>query len=393
MAFLSLDFLGTFAVSLGGAPVTEFAYNKVRALLVYLALESDQPHARSHLAALLWPDVPERIARQNLSQALSMLRAQLGERAELGARPPFLLVSSESIAFNLAASHSSDVARFTALLSETNIHRHHAAHSCTACVGRLRDAAALYRGDLLPDLCLSDSELFEEWLQGWRDRLRTQALGALDRLTEAAEWRGALPEALGYARRLTALESQGAVGTRAQARLLALEAAVLRRVPHTPQQPQAWRCRSQELDDVCALLRSGARRIVTVTGPAGSGKTHLAQAAAQGLRFDYADGVCLVDLANVGPHTALRAVAEALGVESGAERTLLSDLTAYLRERHLLLVLESCERALETAPEIAALVAACPGLAVLATSRVPLRIRAEQQFPLVPHQAAPQRLR
>ena len=74
MTHLSLAFLGTFQVNLDGAPVTTFESDKVRALLVYLAVEAHQPQRRQKLIGLLWPDMPERSARHNLSQVLFNLR-------------------------------------------------------------------------------------------------------------------------------------------------------------------------------------------------------------------------------------------------------------------------------------------------------------------------------
>ena len=61
---LSIGLLGPFQATLDGAPVSGFAYTKVRALLAYLAIEAERPQTRAYLAALLWPDVAERLARR-----------------------------------------------------------------------------------------------------------------------------------------------------------------------------------------------------------------------------------------------------------------------------------------------------------------------------------------
>ncbi|MFL5802176.1 MAG: SARP family transcriptional regulator, partial [Roseiflexaceae bacterium] len=79
MARLTLALLGLPRIALDGQPLA-FAYQKVVALLIYLAVEARRPHRRSTLAALLWPEAPERVARQSLSQALTTLRAVLGQR-------------------------------------------------------------------------------------------------------------------------------------------------------------------------------------------------------------------------------------------------------------------------------------------------------------------------
>ena len=91
---LSLSLFGPLEVRLDGELVGGFEYNKVRALLAYLAVESAQSHTRAHLSELLWPEAAERAARQNLSQALSQLRRALPAPS---AAPPFLLVTPEAI--------------------------------------------------------------------------------------------------------------------------------------------------------------------------------------------------------------------------------------------------------------------------------------------------------
>src|SRR5215207_9553885 len=80
---LSLRLLGTFQVLREGTPVTRFRGEKVRALLAYLATETDRPHARAALAALLWPEQPDDLALRNLTQALIRLRAALGDEGTL----------------------------------------------------------------------------------------------------------------------------------------------------------------------------------------------------------------------------------------------------------------------------------------------------------------------
>ncbi len=69
MARLSVSFLGGFSVALDGRPITSFESNKVRALLAYLATETDLPHSRDQLAGLLWPELPDQAARNNLRYA------------------------------------------------------------------------------------------------------------------------------------------------------------------------------------------------------------------------------------------------------------------------------------------------------------------------------------
>ncbi|MGD2178194.1 MAG: transcriptional regulator, partial [Anaerolineae bacterium] len=112
MALLSLCMLGPLQATLDGAPVTDFKSDKVRALLVFLAVEADQPHRRETLAGLLWPEWPDRDARRNLRDALSNLRRAIGDH---DAVPPFLLINRDTLQFNRDSEYESDVAAFTEL--------------------------------------------------------------------------------------------------------------------------------------------------------------------------------------------------------------------------------------------------------------------------------------
>ncbi|MFL5882103.1 MAG: LuxR C-terminal-related transcriptional regulator, partial [Actinomycetota bacterium] len=147
--------------------------------------------------------------------------------------------------------------------------------------------------------------------------------------------------------------------------------------------------REREVAAVVELLREPAVRLVTLTGPAGVGKTRLAVRVAEELRPAFADGVAFVPLAPVrDPDQVLPAVAQALGVREGGARPLAERLTASLRARKLLLVLDNLEQVLDAAPRLAHLLAACPPLTVLTTSRAVLRVSGEHDVP-VPSLALP----
>ncbi|HEU0337418.1 MAG TPA: AAA family ATPase, partial [Gaiellaceae bacterium] len=124
---------------------------------------------------------------------------------------------------------------------------------------------------------------------------------------------------------------------------------------------------------------------VTLTGTGGSGKTRLALRAAEGLLEPFGDGVFLVDLASLGaPEHVVSAVATVLGVPATSGRSLVDSLVTHLAGKELLLVLDNFEHVVAAAPEIAAVVAAAPKVRMLATSRVPLRIRGEHELHVRP---------
>jgi len=143
--------------------------------------------------------------------------------------------------------------------------------------------------------------------------------------------------------------------------------------------------RERDAAEVDALLRRDDLRALTLVGPGGVGKTHLALHAAHAAQEHFADGAAFVDLTPLrDPALALPAIARTLGLTAQGSRPAADVLATHLRDRHLLLVLDNCEQVLAAAPEVAALRAACPGLRVLATSRMALRVRGEQVYPVPP---------
>jgi predicted ATPase/DNA-binding XRE family transcriptional regulator len=135
--------------------------------------------------------------------------------------------------------------------------------------------------------------------------------------------------------------------------------------------------RERELEEVTRLL--GATRLLTLTGPGGTGKTRLALEVAAGLLDQYQQGVWLVELAPLTDAMGVpAAVAAALGVREEAGQSLLATLAAALRARRLLLVLDNCEHLLDAgAALVAALLRGCPQVSILATSREVLGIAGE----------------
>jgi predicted ATPase len=143
--------------------------------------------------------------------------------------------------------------------------------------------------------------------------------------------------------------------------------------------------REHEVTTVARLLLREDVRLLTLTGPGGVGKTRLAVAMAECSRDAFADGMVFVPLAPLRDAALLPSVlAETLGIKEVAGQTLQETLTRHLQDRQMLLVLDNFEHLLEAVPMAAGLVEACPGLTVLVTSRAPLRLGGERQFPVPP---------
>lgn len=203
MAHLDIMLLGRFEARLNDERIDQFSYDKVRALLAYLAVESDRLHPRESIAGLLWADYPEQRARQNLSQALLTLRKAINDDA---ADPPFLHITRYALQLNGDCDHSVDVSSFLSLLRACDAHNHGELANCEACLDRLRRATELYRGDFLATFSLPDSPGFEEWALLERERLSRKAVVALDALATSYLARGEYANALEHARRHVLLD-------------------------------------------------------------------------------------------------------------------------------------------------------------------------------------------
>ena len=143
--------------------------------------------------------------------------------------------------------------------------------------------------------------------------------------------------------------------------------------------------REVELATLREMLVTPDARLITLTGPGGTGKTRLAlQAAAESLDA-FPDGVWFVPLASISdPVLVPEAIATELGIRQAPGEQVLSRLTEHLRSRQMVLVLDNLEQVLDAAPMIGRLINEAPRLVILATSREPLRLRAERELPIPP---------
>jgi DNA-binding SARP family transcriptional activator/predicted ATPase len=405
MPALTLTLLGQFGVSSDGAPITRFRGDKVRALLAYLAVESDRLHSRTALAAMFWPDQPDDQAHNNLSQALTRLRAALGDASAC--------IEANRHSVRWSAEAGVDAVAFARLAEQGT-------------PAALEQAVELYGGELLQGFALDDCPAFEEWLLLTRERLQQRALDTLARLADSYAAAGHHAPAANAARRQLALDPWHEPAYRQLIRALAAAGdragalAAYERCRHVletdlgvapdaetvdlvrqlrqdqPRRPAAalpaprtpLLGREEELAALDRLLRGGAR-LVSLLGPGGIGKTRLALAAAHMLREAFADGVCWVPLAGErgdgdenDQHERLAGtILAALGNTNG-RRAPTDELRETLRGRSLLLVLDNCEHVPAIQSLIDDLLAAAPGLHVLATSRVRLGVLDEELLQL-----------
>jgi predicted ATPase len=431
MARLSLSLLGPPQVTLGGSPVTGFAYDKVRALLAYLALEADRPHRRDALVGLLWPDLPEQAARNNLRQALANLRQAIGDHA---AQLPFLLLTRETIQFNPTSDHWLDVAVFTDLLAACDSHPHRHPETCKPCAQRLEQATTLYRGSFLEGFFLPDSVAFDEWAVLKREGLQHRAIEALTRLATYHEHRGAYELAYHAVARLLEIDPLREEAHRQLMRVLTLSGqrnaalAQYERCRHLLAEelgvePEAETTtlyqrirygaaeqggagagapgdssgrprlrspaplpvaltpfidREAELAMLMERLSNSACRLITVVGPGGIGKSRLVLQAAAEQAGTYVHGVAFVPLAPVSSADfMIPAIADALRYSFYGSVEPKVQLLNYLHEKEVLLVLDNVEHLLVGAELLADVLQHAPAVTILATSRERLNLQGE----------------
>ncbi|HEX5501652.1 MAG TPA: tetratricopeptide repeat protein [Thermomicrobiales bacterium] len=441
---LRIQLLGGFQVTLDGAGVpgpqagaSAWRQRKPAALVKLLALAPERALHREQALDLLWPRLAPAAAGNNFRKSLHVVRRAL--RALAPAAAEVVRLDGDRLTLCPAGGLDLwiDAAAFAAAAARARRTGTPADHEA---------ALALYTGDLLPD------DRYEDWAAPRREALREDYLGLLLAAARLHEAAGADPAALDLLRRAVAHEpahEEARVGlmrlhARAGRRHAALReyaqlrdalrrdlaaepepatqrlyAAILagqypaaaarpaapggtvldapRSIPPSAAPPRqlpvpltGFVGRAEALADLRRLLTGAApeSRLVTLTGPGGSGKTRLALAVAAALAATpaYPDGVWFVDLAGLtDPALVPRAVATALQVRVEAQRPLTASLAAALRERRLLLVLDNCEHLVAACADLcAALLAAGPALRVLATSRAPLRVPGELTWRVPP---------
>lgn len=389
---LHITTLGGLSISVDGQSIPRSVTSKALALLCYLAVTA-RPHTREMLLALLWSEMDETEAQNNLRQALFQLR----KYAE-----PYLSVTRSEVAFDLQQPHRLDV---TVLES--------AARDPRAPID-----AALLSGEFLQGFSVKNAPEFENWVAGQRARFGETAAqillqqantrataadvpGALDafnQLLARDPWREEahrqkmllLARAGQYSAALaqfeackTNLQQELGVPPAAETRRLAerIARALDRPALALPREAAAFVGRTTERAALAGLLAQDQVRLITLLGPGGIGKTRLALEMAQVAQRDYLEGVAWVGLQAVTDVAqVLPAIIGALGLPSA--RMPLNTLIDYLRDKQLLLVLDNMEHVLDSADDLSKLLEAAPELRILATSRERLNLRWENVFAL-----------
>jgi predicted ATPase/DNA-binding SARP family transcriptional activator/DNA-binding CsgD family transcriptional regulator len=394
-----------------------------RELLLLLLATPGHRLPRERALDLLWPELAPPAARNELAKATHALRRVLEPALEAGAASAYVTGDADAVGLRPDVDVWTDVGAFQVALTRA------AKGAPPARREALRAAIALYGGDLLAD------EPGAGWSAARREAVRQTWRGAVLALADLGLAADSPGDAVPPLRALLAADPADEAAHRALMRALAATGQPAEALRQYARCTRALRDEldvppSEETEALAATLRAGqaARttsagaasvlltpaplpvpptplvgrvgnllameerlwdehtRLVTLTGPGGSGKTRLALAAAQDVADDFAVGACFVALAPLRqPDLVAGTIVRALGLGEEPGRSAEERLFEALRDHHLLLVLDNLEHLLPAAALLVAdLLAAAPRLTVLVTSREALRIRGEHELPVPP---------
>ena len=152
-----------------------------------------------------------------------------------------------------------------------------------------------------------------------------------------------------------------------------------------PSQTTEFIGRDEEVEEIVEILCKRSVRLLTLTGPGGTGKTRLSQESAASMLDSFPDGVYFIPLAPISdPELVPTTIARAIGVREGGGLPPLENLKSYLKDKQLLLLLDNFEQVMDATTIVSELLVAAPNIKLMVTSRIPLQVRGEQELPVSP---------
>ena len=398
---------------------------KTLTLLAYLAV-TGRAHSREELITLLWPDLDAARGRAQLRNTLADLQRVIGKG--------WLDTEGDQVKLAGGRGLRIDVGRFHELIAQVAAHSHPPHRPCDACLTALTEAANLYAADFLAGFTLEDAAEFDAWQTFQTETLRLELAGVLEKLAMGLAGRQEYDAAISHARRWSALDPlhepaqrllmqlhawagdraaavrqyqecvrvlQAELGIEPEPETTALFAAIrggtagqptsalplsLSPTPahNLPPDPTPFIGRERELAQIAERLADPACRQLTILGPGGMGKTRLAIQAARSEADRFAHGAYFVDMTTVtAPGLLAAVILQAISVTGQGAADTEAELLRFLRDRHMLLVLDGFEHLVDGATELLpALLRGAPKVKLLISSRVRLNLREEWLAPL-----------
>ena len=425
---LKVELLGKFSVQVDGRPIERWPRHDAAQLLKLLAVQLGHHAPRHKINDALWLQIDTSVKPESrLNNALYVLRKALEPDRATRAESRYVNAAGDLIALDPAAEVWIDIDHFERLLDIGMVDDNSTAE--------LTEAIALYKGPLLPQ------DEGQPWSTQPRQHLEQRYIGALRALSRRQLAQGLDEAAIATLQRLTRVlpTEEGAhreliglfvrAGRQQEAQrqydqcreALASELGVapdprtreaLLGAPEPGANPEARRPppasggdshprfappillqplidREREVERACRLFRTG-HRLVTLSGPAGVGKTQLAIRVANELCGEFEHGACFVSLSEItDPLAVPGAIGRALGLKQTMPNTWEELLKGFAAKHHLLLVLDNFEHLLGAAPLVSGLIAVGVRLRVLCTSRAALNVAGETLLGVPPLQLPP----
>jgi len=424
---LQIQCFGGFHVQLGEEPIKAFNTDKVRALFIYLVAESGQKFQRSHLAGLLWSDIPEDQAMHNLRQAISLLRKAIREEDQA-----FIYADRETVGFQPQAELQVDLLEFSKWMQDAYRHYKNSHGLGTVNIYALKKAIQLYKNPFLDRYQLNVSPLFDEWLLITREKFDTLAVEGLAYLANYYTRRDEKTNAIHLLRKiihimpwdesahyqliqLLAQDQQWSAAQKQYASLVQYlkndlnvdpdpkTVALFEQVraqslsksqsePHEkplhnlPLITNRFVGREKEISTISEWVANPTQRLINILGMGGVGKTRLALEITHEQVGIFQQGVFVVCLRNIDSLDGfISEIGKVLAIHFSDQNTKNQQILDYCRHKHFLLLLDNLDE-LSALQEvqlfIEALIKECVQVQVLITSRYKVNIADEIVFHL-----------
>jgi len=424
---LQVQCFGGFHVNKGEEPISAFNTDKVRALFIYLVTETGQKFQRSHLAGLLWSDIPDQQAMHNLRQAISLLRKALQEEGQ-----SIIFADREQVGIHPGANLKIDVLDFSKSMEDAYRYHKNSHGLGTINIFALKKALQLYQNPFLDRYQLNVSPLFDEWLLITREKFDTLAVEGLAYLADYFERRDEKTNAIQMLRKiihimpwderahyqliqLLAEDGQWSAALKQYAALVhylkndlnvspdpktvALFEQVRARSLSEPKngpvkKPQhnlplltnRFVGRENEINSLSEMIANPAQRLINIMGLGGVGKSRLALEIAHHQVGVFQQGVFVVLLRNINSFEGfLSEIGIVLSIIFSDQTNKQQQVLDYCRNKHLLVLLDNLDELSmhkEVQLFLETLVKECNQVQIVVTSRNKVKIADEIVFQL-----------